>query len=49
LAVRALDRSPSAVVRVAANRALVLYFAQLGLNMLWTPLFFGTPEDLLAQ
>ena len=26
--------------RVKASKALALYYVQLGLNLLWTPLFF---------
>lgn len=48
LAVRALDRSPSPVARAAAHSAIVLYIAQLGLNMAWTPLFFGLHYTRLA-
>jgi len=44
IAVHALDKSPSAVVRAAAASGLNLWYAQFALNMLWTPLFFGAKQ-----
>ena len=41
LLISAYDLSPSASVRQKSSTALSLYVAQLGLNLIWTPLFFG--------
>ncbi|GAA5992544.1 hypothetical protein JCM11641_004539 [Rhodosporidiobolus odoratus] len=49
LLVRAHD--PAAVGSIAkagASRAVKLYWAQFGLNMLWTPIFFGAQKPLLS-
>ena len=35
-------------VRAQADQALQLYYAQLALNMLWTPLFFGGQHLFLS-
>lgn len=44
LNVKSLDRTPPGLGRTKALRALKLYYAQLFLNQLWTPLFFGAGE-----
>jgi len=41
LAVKAFDRNLSPSATADAHDGLHLYWAQLGLNLLWTPLFFG--------
>lgn len=41
LTVKALDRTPPGLGRTRAFRGMKLYYAQLLLNQLWTPLFFG--------
>ncbi|PWO00288.1 TspO/MBR-related protein [Tilletiopsis washingtonensis] len=41
LTVKALDRTPPGLGRNRAYLALKLYYAQLALNQLWTPLCFG--------
>ncbi|KAL7005367.1 jun-like transcription factor [Cystobasidiomycetes sp. EMM_F5] len=48
VAVKALDKSPSIAVRAAASSSLTLWYAQFALNQLWTPLFFGAKQPLLA-
>ena len=32
-----------------ADQALTLYYAQLGLNLLWTPLFFGGESSSVGE
>lgn len=44
LNVKALDRTPPGFGRTRALRGMKLYYAQLFLNQLWTPLFFGAGE-----
>ncbi|GAA5966238.1 hypothetical protein JCM21900_000077 [Sporobolomyces salmonicolor] len=39
---------PGSALKVTADLALKLYWGQLGLNMLWTPLFFGLHKMGLA-
>ncbi|KAJ1036077.1 hypothetical protein NDA18_000223 [Ustilago nuda] len=48
LTVKALDRTPPGLGRNAAKKALSLYWIQLGLNALWSPLFFGVGNVGLA-
>jgi len=48
LLIRASDTSSSRDVREAAAKAVTLYWIQLGLNMAWTPLFFGLKQVELA-
>ncbi|CBQ71592.1 related to Peripheral-type benzodiazepine receptor [Sporisorium reilianum SRZ2] len=48
LTVKALDRTPPGLGRDTAKKALALYWAQLGLNALWSPLFFGAGNVGLA-
>jgi hypothetical protein len=48
LLVEAIDYSPSAVVRDDARLALKLHYLQLGLNLAWTPIFFGLHKPLAA-
>lgn len=48
LTVKALDRTPPGLGRDTAKKALALYWAQLGLNALWSPVFFGTGNVGLA-
>lgn len=42
------QRTASFRVAEAASDALNLYYIQLGLNMLWTPLFFGLKKPAWA-
>ncbi|KAN0064155.1 hypothetical protein ACQY0O_003322 [Thecaphora frezii] len=44
LTVKALDRTPPGFGRDAAHRALALYYSQLALNSLWSPIFFGAGQ-----
>ena len=41
LTVKALDRTPPGFGRSAAQLSMVLYYSQLALNAIWTPLNFG--------
>ncbi|KAL7420566.1 hypothetical protein Q5752_004517 [Cryptotrichosporon argae] len=51
LAVRAFDAAITPSGTAQADEAVTLYWAQLALNLLWTPLFFGLkqPEIALAD
>ncbi|EGO01884.1 hypothetical protein SERLA73DRAFT_120532 [Serpula lacrymans var. lacrymans S7.3] len=44
IAVKALDVSSDPVLRSDLTLALGLYYAQLALNCLWSPLFFGARQ-----
>lgn len=48
LTVKSLDRTPPGLGRDTAKKAMALYWAQLGLNALWSPLFFGAGNVGLA-
>ncbi|KDQ64586.1 hypothetical protein JAAARDRAFT_28229 [Jaapia argillacea MUCL 33604] len=44
LAVKALDTSTAETARAGASLGLSLYYAQLALNVAWSPLFFGMKQ-----
>jgi len=48
LAVKAIDRSLDFQTTDAARAGIKLYWVQLALNVLWTPLFFGLRKPGLA-
>ncbi|GLB33867.1 putative tspO/MBR family protein [Lyophyllum shimeji] len=48
LAVKALDAADSPTSRSALLKGILLYYAQLGLNLLWSPLFFKAKKTGLA-
>ncbi|ORX37193.1 TspO/MBR-related protein [Kockovaella imperatae] len=48
LAVKSLDAAVTPNATASANKSLRLYWTQLGLNLLWTPLFFGAKQKELA-
>ncbi|CAO1638412.1 unnamed protein product [Sympodiomycopsis kandeliae] len=48
LIVRALDRTPPGLGRRQATRSLNLFYGQLALNQLWTPLRFGLGWNTLS-
>ncbi|KZS97970.1 TspO/MBR-like protein [Sistotremastrum niveocremeum HHB9708] len=48
LAVKALDSSLLPATQDTLRTALALYWGQLALNLLWTPLFFGLKRPGLA-
>ncbi|KAJ6515818.1 TspO/MBR-related protein [Mycena sanguinolenta] len=48
LTVQALDGASSQSLKSDCMVALSLYYAQLGLNIIWTPLFFGAKKTGLA-
>jgi benzodiazapine receptor len=49
LNVKALDRTPPGLGRTRAMRGMKLYYAQLFLNQIWTPLFFGAGESVQLE
>lgn len=48
LTVKALDRTPPGFGRRAAELSMTLYYSQLALNAVWTPLNFGVGQLALA-
>ncbi|KAI5455509.1 hypothetical protein NCC49_000317 [Naganishia albida] len=46
--VRAFDAAPTPGETAKADHALQLYYAQLALNLLWSPIFFGTKSPKIA-
>ncbi|KAK1925833.1 TspO/MBR-related protein [Papiliotrema laurentii] len=48
LTVRSFDAAITPQATAQADQALTLYYAQLGLNLLWTPLFFGAKQKEIA-
>ncbi|WVO24926.1 uncharacterized protein IAS62_006306 [Cryptococcus decagattii] len=48
LAVRAFDTAVTPSGTSQADQALQLYYAQLGLNLIWSPLFFGFKQKEIA-
>jgi benzodiazapine receptor len=48
LAVKAFDASVLQSTRSDLSLALGLYYAQFGLNLLWSPLFFGSKQTGIA-
>ncbi|PPQ98516.1 hypothetical protein CVT24_004007 [Panaeolus cyanescens] len=48
IAVKALDNTAISANRHELSAGLALYYAQLGLNCLWSPLFFGAQRPGLA-
>ncbi len=48
LVVKAFDSAATPATTATASRALTLYYTQLGLNLLWSPLFFGAQQKTLA-
>lgn len=48
LTVKALDRTPPGFGRRAAELSMTLYYSQLALNAIWTPLNFGVGQLALA-
>lgn len=48
LTVQAFDAAPTPQTTEDASNALVLYYAQLGLQLLWEPLFVGENQKQVA-
>jgi benzodiazapine receptor len=48
LTVRAFDAAPTPQTTEDASNALLLYYAQLGLQLLWEPLFVGQNQKQVA-
>jgi len=48
VAAKALDAAVSPSVKADLKLGLTLYYVQLGLNIVWSPLFFGTRNTVWA-
>ncbi|KAF9464483.1 TspO/MBR-related protein [Collybia nuda] len=48
VAVKALDAAVTPATKSRLKLGITLYYAQIGLNLVWSPLFFGTQQPGLA-